>query len=191
MNSIETWKVIPGFDGTYFASNTGKVKSIDRSYISKDNKRCFRKGSILKPTRDRGGYLYVTLCFSGGKKTMKLHRLIALSFCKGFEEGLNVHHINGIRDDNRAENLQWVTKADNNRERYERGFYNAIGSKAHASKLKEEYINIIFSLYNSGVSQPVIAKAFNVTQATISNIITNKTYVKSIDVNTLEINPYE
>lgn len=177
-NREEIWKDIPDFEGIYQASNLGNIRSLDRTYKDKIGKQYNRKGVLLKPNTDKGGYLYVGLCPPNKEKikTVKIHRLVALTFCSGYEQGLEVNHINGNRSDNRAENLEWVTRAYNNRDRYNRGYKNPTGEKSISAKLKEEYIDIIFSLYNSGVNQTIIAKAFKVSQATISHLITNKTY---------------
>lgn len=195
----EIWKDIEGFIGIYQVSNLGSVRSIDRKVFNKGNNSwCYKKGRILKPTRDRGGYLYVGLHNKENVKTnsVKIHRLVAMAFCKGYEEGLEVNHKNGVRDDNRSENLEWVTRSENIRDIYKRGL-NTNGDKNNASKLKNEYIGIIASLYDSGISQSIIAKAFGVSQTTISNIITNTHYKNGlIDKNlavpvTENFNPYK
>ena len=190
----EIWKDIKGFEGIYQVSNLGNVRSLDRKVFNKGNNSwCNKKGRILKPTKDKGGYLYVGLYDKENAKTssVKIHRLVALHFCTGYKQGLEVNHKNGVRDDNRSENLEWVTKSQNIRDIYKRGF-NTNGDKNNASKLKNEYVGIIASLYDSGVSQLIIAEAFGVSQATISNIIKNKTYKNrliekglAIDINTL------
>lgn len=190
----EIWKDIKDFEGIYQVSNLGSVRSLDRKVFNKGNNSwCNKKGRILKPTKDKGGYLYVGLHNKDNVKTnsVKIHRLVALAFCTGYEYGLEVNHKNGNRQDNRSENLEWVTRSQNIRDIYKRGL-NTNGDKNNASKLKNREIGIITSLYDSGVSQIIIAKAFSVSQATISNIIKNKTYKNglidaglAIDVNTL------
>lgn len=189
----ETWKDIKGYEGLYKVSSLGNIKSLDRIVFNEGNKsNCKIKGKILKPNKDKGGYMYVGLV-KNKKKTnsIKVHRLVAFAFCNGYKQGLEVNHKNGIRHDNRAINLEWVTRSKNIRDIYNRGL-NTNGEKNNSSKLKNEYIGIIDSLYNSGVSQKIIAKAFGVSQGTISNIVTNKHYKNeliekgyAIDVNTL------
>lgn len=190
----EIWKDIEDFTGIYQVSNLGNVRSIDRKVFNKGNNSwCYKKGRVLKPTKDKGGYLYVGLYNKENVKTnsVKIHRLVAIAFCKGYKEGLEVNHKNGIRYDNRSENLEWVTRSKNIRDIYKRGL-NTNGDKNNASKLKNEYIGVIVSLYDSGVSQSIIAKAFGVSQPTISNIITNTHYKNgliekglAVDINTL------
>lgn len=186
----EIWKDIKDFEGIYQVSNLGNVRSLDRKVFNKGNNSwCNKKGRILKPTKDKGGYLYVGLHDKENAKTssVKIHRLVAFAFCIGYEYGLEVNHKNGNRQDNRSENLEWVTRSQNIRDIYKRGL-NTNGDKNNASKLKNREIRIITSLYDSGVSQIIIAKSFNVSQATISNIIKNKTYKNGLIEQGLAVN---
>jgi lambda repressor-like predicted transcriptional regulator len=177
MDKLEVWKDIPEFTGLYQVSSEGRVRSLDRIVFNDGNGAlCNLKGKVLKPNSDRGGYLYVSLVKDKVKtKSVKIHRLVATCFCNHPEEATEVNHKNGLRHDNRAENLEWVTRSQNIRDIYKRGL-NTNGERNNASKLENAHIGIIASLYDSGVSQYVIAKAFGVTQGTISNIIRNKHY---------------
>ena len=61
------------------------------------------------------GYAVISLNTAEGKrKTEKVHRLVALAFIENPENKTEVNHINCIRNDNRVENLEWVTHAENN-----------------------------------------------------------------------------
>ena len=68
---------------------------------------------VLKPKKHRDGYLEVTLSYKGLKKYRKIHALVATAFVEGWREGLEVNHKNGVKSDNRAENLEWVTSSEN------------------------------------------------------------------------------
>lgn len=83
-------------------SNTGGVYSI-------------RKGKRLTPTTDKYGYLYYVLCVDGVRKTVKAHRLVAQAYIANPENKPTVDHINGIKKDNRVENLAWAINKEQSR----------------------------------------------------------------------------
>lgn len=106
MNCVnETWKDIPGYENLYQISSTGRVKSL--------NYRGTGKEKLLKPGLDKDGYYYVSLCKNGERKNFKVHRLVALTFIPNPDNKECVDHINGIRNDNRVENLRWCTVKEN------------------------------------------------------------------------------
>ena len=72
-------------------------------------------GRILKPKMIYSGYLVVCLNYKGESKMKFVHRLVALAFVPGWREGLEVNHKNGVKTDNRPENLEWVTHSENHR----------------------------------------------------------------------------
>ena len=72
-------------------------------------------GKPLKQYLQKSGYVYVWVDRGWGKHTVPVHRLVAIAFHgdDGYTKGLFVDHINTIRNDNRAENLHWVTPKEN------------------------------------------------------------------------------
>lgn len=84
------------FDGTYIIEPDGKLYSV-------------RRGRYIRPAKDKYGYLYYTVSINGTRITKKAHRLVAEAYIPNPENKLTVNHINGIRDDNRVENLEWAT----------------------------------------------------------------------------------
>lgn len=105
----EIWKDVQGFEGLYQVSNMGRVRSLDRWTLNERSR--FIKGRMLNPYMNKyKGYLRISL--SDGHRNRKhyeVHRLVALHFVPGYKEGLVVNHINEIKTDNRAENLEWCT----------------------------------------------------------------------------------
>ena len=67
----------------------------------------------VKTFKNKYGYIQVSLCKNGKQKSFKVHRLLATAFIPNPENKSCVDHINGIRDDNRLENLRWVTHREN------------------------------------------------------------------------------
>lgn len=106
----EIWKDIRGFEGIYQVSNMGRVRSLDR--WSNDERHRRLKGKILKPNKDRYGYLKIGL-LNKVRITYQVHRLVALHFVSGYKEGLIVNHKDEDRSNNQADNLEWCTQQYN------------------------------------------------------------------------------
>ena len=88
---------------------------IYKDYIILSNGKIYsKKNSIfLKPFNNKDGYKLVDLFLNGKSNMCRVHRLVADIYCENFFNYPQVHHINGIRDDNRSSNLQWVTNQMN------------------------------------------------------------------------------
>ena len=99
---MEHWKAISLYEGLYEVSDIGRVKSLK-----------FGKERILKPQKDKYGYLQVGLWKDGHKKLQFVHRLVAESFIPN-QLGLEtVNHKDEVKTNNAATNLEWMSKRDN------------------------------------------------------------------------------
>ena len=106
------WRDIAGYPG-YQISDTGEVKSLERTIIRSDGQRKRVRERILRPRINNMGYKYVNL-LCGGKATSKtVHKLVAIAFISNDNNKPCIDHVNGIRTDNRAENLRWCSYKEN------------------------------------------------------------------------------
>ena len=110
----EVWKDIPGYKGRYQASSMGRIKSVERKVYRKDpwggDSSRHVAERILKPRTVSSGYRSVDL---GVRNHQLVHRLVALTFLPHKKEQIVVNHKNGAKDDNRVENLEWLTVKEN------------------------------------------------------------------------------
>lgn len=70
-------------------------------------------GKVLKGKIDTYGYPQVVLCENGVKQPALIHRLVAKAFVDGYDDDLQVNHIDGDKRNNNVENLEWVTRSEN------------------------------------------------------------------------------
>lgn len=110
---MEEWRPVVGYEGYYIVSNLGNVSSVDR-YVTKSNGVVqFRKQRACKPRETYDGYVVVKLSRDGKTKLVPVHRIVAMAFVDGFEDGLEVNHIDHDRKNNNASNLEWLTHQEN------------------------------------------------------------------------------
>ena len=107
---MEQWKDIKNYEGIYQASNLGRVKRLYKN----------GKEKILTQ-RMQNGYMVVDLCIRGQRKNLKVHRLIAEAYIINPLGKPCVNHKNGIKTDNKIENLEWCTYSENIKHAYKTG----------------------------------------------------------------------
>jgi NUMOD4 motif/HNH endonuclease len=97
----EIWKPVAGWEGHYEVSDQGRVRSI-------------KKGArLMTGIPDSDGYLLIKLSAAPRRKLAKLHRLVAIAFIPNEGQLPEVNHKDGNKANNRKENLEWSTTADN------------------------------------------------------------------------------
>ena len=172
----EIWKPIVGYEGFYEVSNIGRVRSLER----KDCLGRTVKERILKQTVTHDGYLIVGLYAGGKPKTLKVHRLVCEAFNDNRDEKPEVNHINEIKTDNRACNLEWCTRTGNNNhgtrnERAAKSIAKAlskpVGQYTRDGELVKIWPSTMEVQRQAGFSQGNISKAANGNRKTAYGFI--------------------
>lgn len=165
---MEIFKNIIGFENLYQISNLGNVKSLGNNKL--------RKEKILKNGKTNCGYKTVSLSRNNIYKTYPIHRLVALHFILNKSNKRTVNHINGIKTDNRVENLEWNTTSENTKHAHDNGLIKVSKGENHAnSKLSNKQVLEIRQI-GRNLKQKQIAEIYGITQKNVSNVLNNMHY---------------
>lgn len=138
--------------------------------ISKDGESLFVDGKKRKISTHHSGYKRVNI----KGKHFSIHRLMAEKYLPNPEKKEQVNHINGNRGDNRIENLEWVSRSEN-----QKHAYNTLGVKPRTQRrlVDMETANIIKQKYSNGITQKQLALEYGFkSESSIWNLINKKTY---------------
>lgn len=158
---MERWAIIPGFEGRYEASTEGRIRQRTASPRR-------RPGYIVPQSSVAHGYKRVGLMVDGKSRTFLVHRLVAETFIPAHAKGAEVNHINGDKTDNRIENLEWITHAENMRHAL-----RVLGRTFGTKSLTDEQVKSI-----RGVDGTLrdIARDYGVSAMTVLRIKHRRTY---------------
>lgn len=134
----EVWRNINGYEGYYQISNIGRVKSLERRRYNGSG-YYVQKVKILRQSITTTGYIKVELSKEGTKKSMKVHRLVAIAFIENPENKPDVNHKDGNPFNNNLSNLEWCTESENLNHAVKIGLKKTF--KINKEVLVELYIN--------------------------------------------------
>jgi len=170
------WIDIGGYEGLYQISSYGKIKSVARRSSPYNNNGTTTtntvRSRILKLTKNRG-YYRVCLCKKGVSKVYPIHRLVAIAFISNLDNKPEINHKNGIKTDNRIENLEWCTRKENADHASKNGLYNSEkGADRYNAKLGEKEVLEIRKKYKPRIyTMPMLAKEYKVSKSCIQGIV--------------------
>lgn len=176
---FDEWRTVPGFHGRYEVSNDGRVRS--RQFI--DKRGVTHPPRDLKVTTSKHvGYPMVFIRHDGKNRHLLVHRLVASAFLDTpHSDATQVNHKDGVKTNNRLDNLEWVTPLGNTRHAMRIGLLRfehlgGSGDDCPASKLTESQVRVIKERLRAGEQYRRIAKDFGVRYGTIGHIKYGRTW---------------
>lgn len=168
---MEHWKPIPGFERVYEASSFGRIRIV----VKRHN---IRAGTVLAQCPDKNGYLLVRLSLDGSQAAghmRRVSRVIAETFIGPIGDDLQVNHLDGVRTDNRPENLEICTARENVRHSID-VLGSRIGEKNHASKLTEVDVLALRLRAAEGHTFAALGRVFRISAVAAGNIAKGRTW---------------
>lgn len=169
---MEIWKDVNGFEGYFQISNYGRVKQLEREVWN--GYAWFTKKEKMLKISYRKAYPSVRFYIDNKVYWKSVHRLIAEAFIPNPHNKSEVNHINGIKTDFNIDNLEWVTRSENQLHAFRTGLNKPHihkGSLNPSSKLNE--IDII-NIRNDKRLHRIIAESYGISRYNITNIKNHK-----------------
>lgn len=154
---FEEWRDVPSFEGLYSISNYGRL----RRDVFIDSTGRQNGGGLLKASPTKSGYRRTSIYSKGKKVTVSIHALVALVFIGPCPERHEVNHKNGIKTDNRSDNLEYRTAKGNTRHAIETGLRSLGKPKPNPRKLTSEKVIRIRADYANGATTRQLAGEHN------------------------------
>lgn len=147
------WREVPSLPG-YYASPDGRVRS---------------KHKVLVAHPTKTGHLMVAPSVEGKQRPEAVHRMVCEAFHGPCPDGMECRHVNGDPADNRAENLAWGTRLENQRDRLRHATCNS-GERNGRAKITADLAKAVYSAVKAGSPRDLVAARFGVTRTQVGLI---------------------
>ena len=161
MDLKKLWKEIKGYEGKYIISNYGEIISLPRYKKNNSKMQYVEPKQICQTINKHNGYVYVQLWNDAKYKNIRLHKLVAENFLIKSEGKTQINHIDGNKQNNKADNLEWCTASENIIHAYRTGLFS------NKNKIK---INQFDKEYNFIKQYSSLSEASSITGISIGNI---------------------
>lgn len=173
----EIWIDIIGHEALYQISTKGKLRSLDRIVKHPNGKSNFPiKGRFLNPSITPNGYFRYSISKEHKRTYESVHRAVAIHFIPNPENKPFVNHKNGIKTDNRVENLEWCTAKENSAHAISTGlFVHQKGEQKSQSILNEDAVLEIRSINPKDIEAKIrLQQKYGVGRTAINDVISRR-----------------
>ena len=155
------------------------ITDFEGYFVGRDGVVIGVSGQALKPQMTASGYCRVFLGYGKGKR---VHRLVAAAFVENPHRHKEVNHKNGNKQNNNADNLEWVSRRENMRHAYSTGLaVNKNGEEATRAKLTQAEVDFVRSNYRLGhkeSGQTALGSRFSVSNSCIWRVVHEKNWAE-------------
>lgn len=171
----ELWVAIPGYEGRYEVSSHGRLRTVARMVVAGFASKQVHQKLLYQHTTVRSAtpYRQVTLWIGCKSKSFRVHTLVLLAFTGPRPDGFQCRHLDGDSLNNAISNLVWGTCSENIADRSRHGRHTVHGEHNPHSKLNQRQV---VEIREAAGPNTLIAAAYGVTDATVSQIKLGKTW---------------
>lgn len=165
MDLKRKWKEVKGYEGRYIVSNYGEIISLPRYKNNHNQLQYVEPKDMIPHVNNKNGYVYVMLYKDTEEKNIRLHRIVAEAFIPNPNNLPQVNHIDGNKQNNRVDNLEWCTGSKNIKHAYKTGLRKPRTKKIiqydKNGKTIKEFESLTQASKETGISMAELSNCIN------------------------------